>query len=336
MRKGICIILAIMTAMLLMTGAFADSSVRRSVSYPGESFTFAIPAEYECFYKKDFGFVVALYEGKRAAYTAYVRLYVLPSDAKFNAASYLESEVKGTDQAHYRSTKNLLDEGKVKTYTVSGRKMTGLLYTYDIAGETKCTWELIDQWNGKNLRYSVRFYEDDQDRSLLLLTEMVRTVTGSGAVPKVMPGTLNTVTCKELNFTTKVKASYPTKYTKADGLSIYTKKEGVIPFITIIRSNDQIAEPYEFLREQYTPYMKEQYGKDLITTTEQEKMVIGGKTLAGAHYVYRLQGYYVHMLRLMDVSLKGTVVYTAKYLEGQGSETMAALDAAIANFKSTK
>lgn len=45
---------------------------------------------------------------------------------------------------------------------------------------------------------------------------------------------------------------------------------------------------------------------------------------------------YVHMMRIMDSTGKRTVVYTAKYIGKNGEKALAALDAAIRSFRSTR
>ena len=139
------------------------------------------------------------------------------------------------------------------------------------------------------------------------------------------------IECPELGFATMADPSYAWDYREGTGVSIYTEHAGSIPYVIVWRGEDLIAEPLEYIKEQFTPHMREQYGDDLVACVEYERYEIGGKQLPAGLYTYRLQGYLVDMLRLYDISEGGTMIYTAKYIETEGAPTLAALDAAIRN-----
>lgn len=144
---------------------------------------------------------------------------------------------------------------------------------------------------------------------------------------------LSLISCPELGFTTMADSSYPWKYVEGDGITIWTESEGYIPFVLVWQSEDLIAEPLDFIKEQYTPSIEEKYGSDFVDCVEYETYDIGGKQLPAGLYTYRVQGQLVEMLRLYDSTGERTVAYTAKYLQNEGDETLAALDTAIRNFK---
>ena len=147
---------------------------------------------------------------------------------------------------------------------------------------------------------------------------------------------LSEISCPELGFTTMADSSYPWKYKEGDGVYIYTQEEGYIPYVLVWQSEDLIADPFDYIHEQWTPYMKKQYGDDFIGSVEFEAYEIGGKQLPAGMYTYKLQGHKVKMLRLYDSTGSSTVVYTAKYLVDEDEPTLTALDTAICNFRSTK
>ena len=137
---------------------------------------------------------------------------------------------------------------------------------------------------------------------------------------------LNVLSCPQLGFATAVNPAYNGIYEEGDGLYVTAHGDTGIPYVLVYRTGDTIAEPAEFIKEQYTPHMREQYGDDLRGVVEYEYYDVGGKQLAAARYTYKVQEYMVDMLRLYEVTPTGTVVYTAKFLNGEGDETLAALD----------
>ena len=141
------------------------------------------------------------------------------------------------------------------------------------------------------------------------------------------------VSCPEQNFSTICNADYFWNYSQRDGITIYTEHEGSIPYVLIYTAEDWIVEAGDYIREQYTPHMKEQYGENLVSYDEYDAYTIGGKTMAVGLYTYRLQGYLIDMIRAYDVVNGHTVIYTAKYIQGQGDATLETLDLVAANYR---
>lgn len=167
---------------------------------------------------------------------------------------------------------------------------------------------------------------------VLLLTLPLMVCFGCATIAETADG-MNTIHCPELGFTTAADASYPWRYEEDNGIVIYTETEGYIPYVIVWQGEDLIAEPGEYIHEQYTPYMQEEYGSNLVGYVEYEFYDIGGKQLPAGLYTYKVQGTRVEMLRLYDSTGKHTVAYTAKYIQGEGEDTLAALDTAIRNYK---
>ena len=141
------------------------------------------------------------------------------------------------------------------------------------------------------------------------------------------------ISCPEQEFSTLCKPGYPWKFSERDGVTIYTEHENSIPYVLVYRSEDWIMDAENLIREQYTPYMQKKYGDDLVAVTEFDEYTLGGRPVSAALYTYKLQGYLIDMIRAYENVNGHTVSYTAKYIQGQGEATLAALDAAVQNYR---
>ena len=137
------------------------------------------------------------------------------------------------------------------------------------------------------------------------------------------------IDCPEMGFSTMADPAYSWEYEEGTGVYIYTEEEGVIPYVIVYQSEDLLAEPFEYIQEQYTPYMQKQYGDALVSVTEIEDFEVGDGQYPVGLYTYELQGYLIDMLRVFDSTGDRTVVYTAKYIDGEGEKTREALDTAM-------
>ena len=164
-------------------------------------------------------------------------------------------------------------------------------------------------------------------------------VNGADTVPE-KKADINTtglaeIPCPELGFTTMADPSFPWEYQDGTGIVIYTKTPGSIPYVIVWQSEDLIAEPFEYICEQYTPHVKNQYGDDLVYYQEYEEYSLGGKQLPAGVYNYRLNGTMIDLIRVYDSTGKRTVAFTAKYIQGEAEPTLSALHDAIRYFKAT-
>lgn len=144
---------------------------------------------------------------------------------------------------------------------------------------------------------------------------------------------LAVIECPEQGFTTLADPAYEWDYQEGTGITIYTEAGGRIPYVIVFQSEDWLAEPLAYIKEQYTPRIQEKYGDDLVGYVEYEFYDIGGKSLPAGLYTYKVQGHVVDMLRIYDSTGEHTVTYTAKYEQGMGDATLAALDTAIRGFQ---
>ncbi len=336
MRKirALFVVLLLLALTVGTACAEKDTTVRRTVQYPGrEDITIAVPAQYKTFYRDNTGLSINLAHKEKSSYA---RVKILPYDPNFNEKEYIDNEWTPYIRSLYVFGKNnyLAREGKVQKFTVGGREMTGCTYTTTLVGYDSTNWILLDRFNGDIFRYEIYFPDDDPDDTLLLLSNMVRSVTGSVMALKAKTGNLAKIDCAEQKFSFSANPQYPWKYDAQSGVTVYTKKEGVIPYIMVYQSNDLIVEAYEYIKEQYTPYMQNQYGDNLTYSYEFQDYVIGGKTLPVGYYEYKVGDRTVTALRFYDSTGNRTVAYTAKFVKGEGDNTMAALDAAVRTFHS--
>ena len=306
---------------------------RRTVLYPGQPFSLTIPAQYLAFYKENLGITVSAGLDKT---TSYIRVQALPEAPTFSEEAYFEDTLLPSLQALYvtKYDNRLLDAGITQSYQMAGRDMMGRKYTVRVAKKENCGLVLLDRWEGRIMRYEAYFPKDDPDEGMTLLEDAIRCVTGAAQAPAAQQA-LAKVDCPQQKFSFSAKAAYPWKYDAQNGVTVYTEKKGVIPYVIVFRSGTRVMEAYEYLKEQYTPHVKQQYGENFVSSSEYENFLIGGRSLPAARYTYRVQGKTVHMIRVMDSTGSGTAVFTAKFLDGKGADTMAALDAAVSTFQST-
>ena len=144
---------------------------------------------------------------------------------------------------------------------------------------------------------------------------------------------LQKIQCPQQGFSIKAKKDYPWDYQVGTGVTVYTGQEGSIPYVIVFQGEDLIVEAYEYIKEQYTPHMKEKYGDSLVSFEEKEDYEIGGKKLPAGIYTYKVGDYTVEQIRIYDSTGKATVAFTAKYIKGEGEDTLKALDTAVRTFE---
>lgn len=334
MCKLLCVLLLFSLLLSIVPACAAEDVPRRTVEYPGYDFNFAIPAHYHAFYRDNIGLTIDLPDQKSTAYT---RVQVMPYDPNFDEVDYFENTWIPREKEFYTSKYYnwLLDVGEIKTYKLGGREMIGMVTLNNLANHVSQDLVAFDRWNGMVIRYEAYFPQEDPDGTLLMLSNLIRSVTTPTFAPTATKQNVSAIDYPEQRFSTAAKASYPRKYDDSNGLTIYTEAEGRIPYVMVYQSNNLIVETYELIREQYTPHIKDQYGDDLLSTSEYPHFIIGGRDAPAGVYTYRVQGKEVVMIRIYDSTGPRTAIFTAKYIKGEGADTLLALDAAIRNFHST-
>lgn len=150
-------------------------------------------------------------------------------------------------------------------------------------------------------------------------------------LPAMAESELAAVTCAEGGFSTKILTDCTAQYTEGTGLQIYTGTAGYIPYVIISPrpADKQFSNPVNYLNNTYREYLENKYGDSMLGMNPAKNWEIGGKTLIGARYKYKVGDTTVCLLRLIEQRQDGDVEYTAKYIDGEDAKTMEALDAAV-------
>ena len=261
--------------------------------------------------------------------------------SQFDIQGYFDNAFTPQMQDNFGS--DLIEVGQVQPYSVAGVDMVGAMYTYRVNGRDRLCYVLFALREDGFVRYEARCYADDSSDCVAVLCAAVYYYqpdpdyyAGGGVEPQSEPepapqdtsdiGDRKVLSCPELGFTTAVNPAFSSVYDEMDGLYVSLSGESKIPYVLVYRTGDIIGEPAEFIKEQWTPRMQEQYGDDLMGYVEYEYYDVGGKQLPAAKYTYRLNGYVIDSLRILEVTPQGTVSYTAKFVNGEGDDTLAALD----------
>ena len=126
--------------------------------------------------------------------------------------------------------------------------------------------------------------------------------------------------CKEGGFSTMVPVSGTSGYDEeAKGLMIYTDVADYIPYVIVSRRpmDMKFSNPENYLNNVYREYIEESHGDDNLGMNPAKTWEIGGKELLGAKYMYKVSGYKVIHLQLIEIRPDGDVEYTVKYLDGE-------------------
>ena len=113
------------------------------------------------------------------------------------------------------------------------------------------------------------------------------------------------------------------------GVTVYPDVFQGDPTVSAQRMPEHIWEGKDYIRQQFTPAVREHLGDSLLSAEEQEDYAIGGRTLPAGVYRYSAQGRVRILIRVLDVTKQDTVMYTAEFAEEDGIAAIAALDLAV-------
>ena len=169
--------------------------------------------------------------------------------------------------------------------------------------------------------------------TLLILVLLVSLAPAAYAAENGDDGRMQIVSCPEMGFATLCSPGYTWTYDEDEGVAIYTEYEGSIPYVLVYCGEDLIVDAGDLVREQFTPYMKKKYGKDLVSFREEDEYMLGGRTMSAGIYTYKLKGYLIDCVRAYENVNGHTVAYTAKYIQGKGDATRKALEQAVQYYR---
>jgi hypothetical protein len=231
---------------------------------------------------------------------------------------------------------DLLSAELYERYPIAGRDMAIGLYRYRLQDQIIEMVRAYENRDGHTVMYVAKYILGEGEKTLALLETAARyyqsgtTAAASQTVSPApgIPEGLQRVAYPEQEFSILMDPSYTWTKDVRNGITIYTQHEGSIPFVTVFRSEDWLVDAADYIHEQYTPHMQSQYGENLISHEEFREYTLGGRIMPAAIYSYNLQGYTIEMIRAYDTQAGHTVIFTAKYVQGQGDATLKALDTA--------
>ncbi len=160
---------------------------------------------------------------------------------------------------------------------------------------------------------------------------------GCAAVSAVAETDLDLVVvhCDEQGFSTCIPAEMSAEWEDGSGLRISVEEPGYVPFVLVSRRSPDVnlSDPENYLNNVYREYMEEKYGDNMIGTIPSKTFELYGKTLYGAQYFYTVQDTTLCLLRIVEQRADGDVEYSAKYIDGEGEETLQTMEIAIAYYE---
>ncbi len=324
-------------------GAAADESIEmRIVSCPEQGFSTLAESRFFFSYDPEQGMSIYTGGGEGIPFV----LIFKTEGTGFDPENYFNNVFTPQMQSGYGS--NLTEIGQYQTYTVAGTEMPGVMYTYLVNDIPVVLLRVFDIRDDHFVCYTAKCRQDDTDDTFGALAraayyyqpdpdyyqyEQPQDPTPPQTQDPAPPESgKQIISCPEMNFSVLTEPGYIWTWDESSGISIYTETEGNIPFVLVYKCSD-LFDGREYLEETHIPHMQEKYGSDLIGITEYETYSVGGKELPAVLYIYRVGDYVVNMLRLVDTVDGHSVLYTAKYLQGDDAATLAALDLAVSSYQ---
>lgn len=340
MKKYISLFMGfLMMSLMLAVPVFGseEDRVMMIVSCPEQNFSTACLPQFTYDYTPDGGVWIQLDEESGGGSVSIFKTDAPGAD--FAAETYFENAFIDLLVQSYGSS--LIDPGEYTVYPFAGKELPGRMALYDQDGETHMRFCLFDLEDDYFLRYEAFsvFDETYAQNAVDVMSDAIRYFQPDAMYyydedvkdqnAGMDSADLQVIDCPEQGFSVMADPSYSWNYQDENGITIYTEIEGSIPYVMVYRCEDLYMEPYEYIKEQYTPHVEEKYGQDLLNMYEEESLEIGGKQLPAGIYRYELNGHVITLIRIMDSTGPQTVIYTAKFEEGYGEPTLKALDTVI-------
>lgn len=144
--------------------------------------------------------------------------------------------------------------------------------------------------------------------------------------------------CAEDRYATKIPVGAAAVYDPNNGLTVYTEKEGSIPYVIVHRRTPEqkFSNPANYLNNVYREHMENKYTDQYLGMVGIAKdREIGGKQLLTAEYWFKVGKYTVVQLVMIEIRDAGDVEYIVKYVKEKKEATMIALDAIVRYYRET-
>ena len=212
---------------------------------------------------------------------------------------------------------------------MGGKRLLGATYIYKgSSGATINHMHLLEVREDGQVEYDARYLNSERDMTLAALDAAVRYYQpDSGSTGETAS---EEVRCEEQGYTTRMPAGKTTTFQEGNGLRIWLDEPGYVPNVLIWRRTSRLSDPDTYLGTSYPAYMKEKYGDNLVSVTQQADVDVGGKHLRGTAYVYKgSSGATINQLHLVDIREDGDVEYHARFVDSERQMTLEALDLAV-------
>ncbi|MBQ7455832.1 MAG: hypothetical protein IJS53_05250 [Clostridia bacterium] len=332
MKRVLCLALILALLCACLPAALADDL--ETVYCAEQDFTTKIPAGMSTQFEEGQGLRVWV---ETPGYIPHLLIWRRALEKKFNdPVNYLNNVYREYMEDLYGD--NMIGTVPCKTAQMGGKTVYVVQYYYMVQDTRLCMTRVVEVRDGGDVEYAAKFIDGEGDAALAALETAVANYTEGKAESKsdgqAVPAGMTAVVCQEQNFSSCCGVDFGTKWEEGNGLYVYTSDFAGIPYVLIYKSEGELEDPAAYVREKYTPHMKEKYGEDLFQAMEFDEVLIGGRVMAAGAYGYNGEYGPIFMIRAFESRDGYTVTYTAKYdTEENGQITVEALDALAANFQ---
>ncbi len=333
MKKRCCAVLVLLCCCLALAG-LADGLQEIHCSEQG--FSTRIPEGASAEYVQEDGMTVY---AQHKGYIPFVLIWRRDTPFK-NPVNYLNNVFREHMENSYGPE---VGTNPAKTMEIGGKQLLGARYHYKIQQTGVCLLRLIEQRADGDVEFTAKYVEGDDQAVLEVLDAVVRYYQPDNSkdsnpapekpAPEKSVEGLTRVEAVEQGFSTTVPEGMSAEWIKGDGLTISAGKKGQIPFVLVFRRESKLKNPEDYLNRVYKEHMDKTYGNAMLGTLYARKWDIGGKMLLGARYYYRVEGKRVCLFRLVEIRDDGDVEYTAKFVEGDETAVLMALEAAVGGYQ---